>query len=190
MRLPYLKWALSFVVLIFSYQFAYKFFSEELLPSLDDKKVMAALTALTSGDEPTWDSFDDEIRIPLGRKGGVWIVNVELDNLYEVNLVLDSGASFTTLSEDVGFELGLSPDPYFPKIPMNTANGKTEGWVAKVQSIRIGETERTNVMAVIADLSNLTELDIDGLLGLNFLDGFIWRLDHQNGHLILQPKSS
>ena len=188
MRIPYLKWALFFVILVLLEQFAFKFFSEDLLPSLDDKKVMAALSVLTSGDEPTWDSFDDEIRIPLERKGGVWVVNVELNNIHEANLILDSGASFTTLSEDVGFEIGLSPDPYLPKIPMNTANGKTEGWVATVESIRVGDTERTNVMAVVADLSNLTELGIDGLLGLNFLDGFVWRLDHQTGFLILEPK--
>ena len=190
MRIPYLKWAVFFVAVVLLEQFVFKFISQDVLPSLGDKKVMAALSALTSGDEPTWDSLDDEIRIPLDRKGGVWVLNVELNNLHEVNLVLDTGAAITGISEDVAFELGLSPDPYLPKIPLSTANGNTEGWVAKIQSIRIGDTERSNVMTVVSDFSNFTEHDVHGLLGLNFLDGFTWRLDHQNGYLLLKPKSS
>ena len=190
MRIPYLKWAVFFLAVVLLEQFVFKFISQDVLPSLGDKKVMAALSALTAGDEPTWDSLDDEIRIPIERKGGVWIAKVEINNLYEANLVLDSGASFTTLSEDMAFEVGLSQDINLPMLTIATANGNAKSWIAQVDSIRIGDAERTNVIVHVGDLSNVAKLDIHGLLGMNFLDGFTWRLDHQNEYLLLKPKSS
>ena len=146
MRIPYLKWAVFFLAVVLLEQFVFKFISQDVLPSLDDKKVMAALSTFTSGDEPTWESFDDEIRIPIERRGGLWAVNVEFNNYHEANLIIDSGANITTLSSDFAFDLGLTEKPYLPKIPMKTANGTTQGMdsSSKIHPHWRGSTEQSS----------------------------------------------
>ena len=187
MRIPYLKWAMFFVVLVLLEQFVFKFVSQDVLPSLGKEKVMAALSFFTAADETTWESFEDETRIPLERRGGLWAVKVEFNDLHEASLIIDSGANVTTLSSDFALDLGLTENPYLPRIPMKTANGTTQVWGARVESIRLGEVQQKNLPVVIVDLP---DLDVVGVLGLNFLGKFAWMLDQQNGYLILRPKSA
>ena len=148
---------------------------------------MAALSIFTAGDEPTWESYDDEIRIPIERRGGLWAVTVEFNDYYEATLIIDSGANITTLSNDFALDVGLTEKPYLPKIPMKTANGTTQAWVAQVQSIRVGEVQQNDLPVMVVELPDLA---VDGVLGLNFLSRFSWMLDHQNRHLLLKHKSS
>ena len=187
MRIPYLKWAMFFLAVVLLEQFAFKYISQDVLPSLGNKKVMAALSIFTSGDEPTWENFDDEIRIPIERRGGLWAVNVELNDFHEASLIIDSGANITTLSSDFAHDLGLTENPYLPKIPMKTANGTTQAWIAQVESIRLGEVQQKDLPVMVVELQ---DLEVDGVLGLNFLGSFVWMLDHQNEYLILRPKSA
>ena len=187
MRIPYLKWAVFFLAVVLLEQFVFKFISQDVIPSLGKEKVMAALSIFTSGDKPTWESFDDEIRIPIERNGGLWAVKVEFNNFHEASLIIDSGANVTTLSSDFAFDLGLTENPYLPKIPLKTANGTTQAWVAQIESIRLGEVQQKNLPVVVVELP---DLDVVGVLGLNFLGRFVWMLDQQNGYLILRPKSA
>ena len=46
--------------------------------------------------------------IPLERSGGVWVARVEVNHLYEGRLIIDTGATFTTISEDFAFDAGVN----------------------------------------------------------------------------------
>ena len=188
MNTPLVKWAFLFMVLVLAQHFVFKNVAWDFLKDVDKSKVNAALSTFVSGDDTTWSSIEDEESVPL-EWSGVWSAKVELNNFHETNLIIDSGATITTISTELADELGLSPSPYLPKLPMKTANGQVEAWVTKLESIRLGETERTNIPVAVLDFGNHSDQGLNGLLGLNFLDGFEWQLDQTHRRLILRPKS-
>ena len=128
----------------------------------------------------------DEVVIPLQWEG-VWVTNVELNDLYDVKLIVDTGASSTALSADVAFDIGLSPDNRYKKVTMSTANGRSEAWIGEVRSLRLGAAEQRNIPVIV--MENFGEDGRGGLLGLNFLNAFNWHIDQQAGTLILRSKS-
>ncbi len=150
------------------------------------QKVVAAVFTPRPAPTTHGSAIGDEIIVPL-KWEGVWVADVEINDLYEIKLIVDTGASWTAVSSQVAFDIGLSPNSRQGKVTMSTANGLSEAWVGQIQSIRLGEAERKNVRVVV--MENFGEDGIGGLLGLNFLNGFNWQIDQQAGHLILRPKS-
>jgi len=137
--------------------------------------------AVTAGSE-------DSI-IPLERQGGVWIARVEFNDLYPANLIVDTGATFTTISEDLAFDAGIQSDPRNPDVNLHTAGGNVKAKMGIAPRIRVGHAGRDDVRVVIHTIPNLPE-GIDGLLGLSFFDRFMVRLDHSQRQLHLTPKGS
>ena len=88
------------------------------------------------------------------------MTDVEINDLHEVKMIVDTGASFTSLSSQVAFDIGLSPISRQGKVMMSTANGLTEAWVGQVQSIRLGEAERRNVRVIVMEnFGGMEEVD-------------------------------
>ncbi len=127
--------------------------------------------------------------IPMQREGGVWLVTVELNELTETKLIVDTGATYTTISEDLAFDAGVLSDPHNSQVTLFTAGGNVKAELGIATSIRVGHAERDNVRVVIHSIPNLPE-GVDGLLGLSFFDRFMVRLDHSQRELHLTPKSS
>jgi len=127
--------------------------------------------------------------IPLERQGGVWVAQVEFNDLHQTKLIVDTGATFTTISEDLAFDAGIQPDPRSPDINLNTAGGNVQAKMGIAPRIRVGHAGRDDVRVVIHTIPNLPE-GIDGLLGLSFFDRFMVRLDHSQRELHLTPKTS
>ena len=148
---------------------------------LKTKSQMLTSGTITAGSEASI--------IPLERQSGVWIAYVEFNDLYQTKLVIDTGASLTTISEDLAFDAGIKPDPNRPPINLWTASGKVQAEMGTAPRIRLGNAGRDDVQVVIHTIPNLPE-GIDGLLGLSFFDRFIVRLDHAQGQLHLTPKTS
>jgi clan AA aspartic protease (TIGR02281 family) len=133
-------------------------------------------------------SGSEESVIPLERFGGVWVTRVELNDLHEARLIVDTGATFTTISEDLAFDAGIQTDSAHPRINLFTAGGKVQAEMAVARRIRVGNTGRDDVRVVVHTIPNLPD-GIDGLLGLSFFDRFMVRLDHSNKQLHLSPKT-
>lgn len=153
---------------------------------VDLKQVVEAVTAPRSVDKTYVATLDDEIIVPM-KWEGVWVADVEINNLHDVKMIIDTGASVTALSSQAAFDIGLAPDSRQGKAMMSTANGLSEAWVGQLRSIRLGEAEQKNVRVVV--MENFGNDERGGLLGLNFLAGFYWHIDQQAGNLILRPKS-
>lgn len=136
--------------------------------------------SLTAGSE---DSM-----IPLERSGGVWVANVEFNDLYQAKLVIDTGATFTMISESLAFDAGIQPDTRNPGIRLNTVGGIIHAKMGIAKRIRVGHAGRDDVRVVIHTLPNFPE-GVDGLLGLSFFEGFLVRLDHSQRQLHLTPKN-
>jgi clan AA aspartic protease (TIGR02281 family) len=119
----------------------------------------------------------------------VWVAQVEFNDLHQTKLIVDTGATFTTISEDLAFDAGIQPDPRSPDINLNTAGGNVQAKMGIAQKIRVGHAGRDDVRVVIHTIPNLPE-GIDGLLGLSFFDRFMVRLDQSQRELHLTLKTS
>ncbi|MDR4492942.1 MAG: TIGR02281 family clan AA aspartic protease [Nitrospirales bacterium] len=125
--------------------------------------------------------------VPLKQLGGVWVARVEFNDLHPAHLIVDTGATFTTISEDLAFDAGIGDTSGRSGVKLFTAGGNVQAEMAVAQKIRVGNAGRDNVRVVIHTIPNLPE-GIDGLLGLSFFDRFLVRLDHSAKEMHLTPK--
>ena len=130
----------------------------------------------------------DETVVPLEQTGGVWIARVEFNDLHPAKLIVDTGATFTTISEDLAFDAGIQHVSGNSRVNLFTAGGKVQAEMGVAQKIRVGNAGRRDVRVVIHTIPNLPE-GIDGLLGLSFFDRFLVNLDQSTSTLHLTPKS-
>lgn len=171
--------ALTTIIMVAGTQFLLKDFSWDQMV-LSDKQNRKA----QSGRATTW---SEETVVPLERMGGVWVARVEFNDLHPAYLIVDTGATFTTISENLAFDAGINHKTGEPKVKLFTAGGKVQAEMALAKKIQVGNAGRDNVQVVIHTIPNLPE-GIDGLLGLSFFDRFLVRLDHSAKELHLIPK--
>ncbi|MDB5319169.1 MAG: hypothetical protein JWN40_800 [Phycisphaerales bacterium] len=120
------------------------------------------------------------IKFALG--GGVPQVQVTLNGKVTQLMVVDSGASFVSLSWDVAKELDVTPDSKAQGITLTIADGKTvEAKLIKLKSVRVGAFVVENVECVVLPKSARGSQ----LLGGSFLRNFIYRMDLGAGELHL-----
>ena len=170
--------ALTTIVMVAGTQFLLKDFSMKRL-ALPGKQGMAHSGRITADSEETV--------VPLERLGGVWVARVEFNDLHPAHLIVDTGATFTTISENLAFDAGIRQDSGPSGIRLFTAGGNVQAEMALAKSLRVGNAGRENVRVVIHTIPHLPE-GIDGLLGLSFFDRFQVHLDHSAKELHLPPK--
>ncbi len=129
-------------------------------------------------------SSNGEVQIPLiPAGGGNFLVDTILNGRVKARLMLDTGASLITLTEEIGNKLGISPYSGAAELPFNTAGG--EDWMPLValDMVAVGSAETRLVEASI----NSHIKGIDGLLGMSFLGDFRFEIDRTNKRLTLKP---
>ena len=124
--------------------------------------------------------------IPFERSGNVVIVPVTLNNRQTVNLVVDTGASFTLISQSLARDLDIDLSRNPKTMPFHTANGVVDAPLTTLDSIAIGGMEIKNLTAAVHDAT--PDIHAAGLLGLNFLSNFRMDIDTQKGVLHLEKK--
>jgi len=129
-------------------------------------------------------SQNREIYIPLiAVTGGNFLVDTVLNGRIKARLMLDTGASFITLTEEIGRKLGLSAHAYSAELPFNTAGGEEWMPLVALETVALGSAKTRLVEASI----NSHIKGIDGLLGMNFLGDFRFEIDRTNKRLTLRP---
>ena len=123
------------------------------------------------------------IVIPIQTNGSVVIVPVTLNRAVQTNMILDTGASFTVVSQQLAGRLGLKPTR---RVSLVTANGTVGAPLAPLGSLKVGEAEATNLTVVIQDFSPTPALG--GLLGLDFLSRYHTSIDSRRQLLVLAPR--
>ncbi len=124
--------------------------------------------------------------IPYEKNGNVVIVPVTLNNRQTVNLVVDTGASYTLISQALARDLDIDLNRNRKTMPFHTANGVIDAPVTTLDSIAVGGMEIKNLTAAVHDATS--EFHASGLLGLNFLSNFRMDIDTQKGMLHLEKK--
>jgi aspartyl protease family protein len=95
----------------------------------------------------------------------------------DVEVLIDTGATYVAVSENLARRLGLQRGPSFE---VSTANGITTAYATLLDSVRLGNIELNGVKAsVVPNMSNP-----DVLLGMNFLSEL--EMTQRNGQLILR----
>jgi clan AA aspartic protease (TIGR02281 family) len=125
-----------------------------------------------------------EIQIPLiPVSGGNFLVDTVLNGRVKARLMLDTGASLITLTEEIGRKLGIIQYADSAQLPFNTAGGEEWMPLVALETVTIGSAKTKLVEASIN--SHIT--DIDGLLGMSFLGDFRFEIDRTNKRLTLKP---
>lgn len=124
--------------------------------------------------------------IPLNRQGEHFIVQAQINDTFNVSLMLDTGASISLLSETAFNALSQYSDVVYVKdLTLNTAGGQVTASIYQVAEFAIqGYIVNNFSFAVSPYVSEKN----DGLLGMNFLRAFDFHIDQKNSVLVLKNK--
>ena len=160
-----LKMALAWVA-IFGFLFMIFAFRSDF--SAFGQRLRAELTG-----EPI--ATGEALRIPISDDGHFW-VNAEL-NGQAVRLLVDSGASITTVSGETARTAGITPGY---RVPVETANGTIDMARSSADSFVLGPIRREGLTVFV------NAGDRGNVLGMNFLSSLSsWRVEGND--LVLVP---
>ncbi|MGI0120052.1 retroviral-like aspartic protease family protein [Zooshikella sp. RANM57] len=125
--------------------------------------------------------------ILLTRHGEHFIVPVELNSQYKLNLLIDTGASLSVISRAF-FQnvIGNNVAHYQSQVRMNTANGQVIAPVYRFKTISIAGRQVKDIDVAMVDMPESNAYQ--GLLGMNFLKFFQFEMDQEQSLLFLDPK--
>ena len=103
------------------------------------------------------------------------------------DFLLDTGASFLSLSSRVAHRLNVYPSRNAPKLSLHTANGVIHARVGLLPYLKLGSYRLTNVAFVLCNACGEPQQGVVGLLGLNVLRRFLVTIDQGSGYIRLRP---
>jgi clan AA aspartic protease (TIGR02281 family) len=124
--------------------------------------------------------------IPMEKHGQVVIIQATLNNKRSAKFVVDTGASYTLISNALARDLAIDVGTNPKTLPFQTANGLIQAPVTSLESIAVGGMEIRNLPTAVHDA--VPDPEVAGLLGLNFLSNFRMDIDTQKGVLHLEKK--
>lgn len=124
----------------------------------------------------------DYSSLPLQRYGEQYLVALDIVGYGKVNLLLDTGASLTLLSQDAAQRIRL-PQAGTP-LQLATAGGTAKAFSVPVQGVRLHR-----YFIALAQLAFIDQaLPADGLLGMDVLSRFRFFVDQENAVLRIKPR--
>jgi len=150
--------------------------------ALATKEALKSLLPLTRRAAPSV-ADRDVSTIRLDRSRGGWIADVTLNDSRRARFLVDTGASVTVLSPDLADVLGIAPPARGRVMRLQTITGETEAPIVLIPSLRVGDVEARDVIAVIHDTVGL-----DGILGNTFLARYTVTLDARQGLLTVRRR--
>ena len=97
---------------------------------------------------------------------GHFAVRADVDGV-PTTMLIDTGASYVTLSHRDALRVGIDPASLRYSIPIRTANGTMQAASVTLDSLAVGSIGQRNVRALVAPPASLSQ----SLLGMSFLDG-------------------
>ena len=134
-------------------------------------------------DTDEWDAAAAVVGIPLHRSGNHFIVDARPARGHSIRLLIDTGASLTIFTPEVLEQRGIRYQDTGRRSVFNTANGQVEAQVYKLDSLAVGDWQVNQLEIGVLDLGS--QLGVDGLLGMNFLNHFQFFIDQNEALLRL-----
>ena len=119
--------------------------------------------------------------VPLRGDGTSWTVQATVNGRTRALLLLDTGASYCVIAPGLARELALAPTGSFATV--QTANGAVRAPVVRLRVVELGGTRAHDVQAIVHDAVGP---QLDGVLGLNFLNRFRYAVDPKRRVLELE----
>lgn len=148
-------------------------------------KVARISAAFEKGEKITPEILGFDAIVNLSKHGAHYLVPLRLAGQVDVSLLLDTGASITTVSPEKLDTLRSRTRVRFKgRRHFNTANGVASAAMYRVNEIKIGPYVLKDIDVAEMTLAN----GVDGLLGMNILGQFHFQLDQVQGDLLLTPR--
>jgi clan AA aspartic protease (TIGR02281 family) len=139
----------------------------------------AARAALAALGEPAV----TRIEVAVRRAGNAVLLPARVNGEDLGAFVLDTGATFITISRSAAARLGLATGDRM--VRLHTASGTVEAPLTLLRDVQVGDAGARDVQAVVHDVPNLPA-SVVGLLGMSFLERFRMNLDVGAGVLVLE----
>jgi aspartyl protease family protein len=124
----------------------------------------------------------EEVRIRMAPDGHFW-ANVTMNGVQQ-RMLIDSGATVTTISESTAAAVSVSRNPDVVPVVLRTANGMIRARTGTIERLRVGNIRAEDLNVLISPA--LGDLDV---LGMNFLSELAsWRVEGRT--LVMVPKSA
>ncbi len=130
--------------------------------------------------------INEGVMIPFEKTPlGLISVNALLNGQVKARLIVDTGANFIVITEELAKKLNQDFSPGRETTKFSANSGEVEGTFFVIRRVELDGAWKENVQAVIARAySDLR--GFDGLLGLSFLEDFKVTVDYPNGRVILR----
>lgn len=111
------------------------------------------------------------------------IVKVVLNNVLEADMLVDTGAALTIISQSAAQKLGLDYKAVKEEVELTGVGGKSvKAKYIILNSVKVHEAEVKDVEAAIVEDGIL--IGLDGFLGMSFLKNFLFSLDAEGQKLL------
>jgi len=130
--------------------------------------------------------LEEDIRqeeVKFDKRGQGIAVTVRINNRRDVKMLVDTGASLTTISGRVASGLGINTGQLKQNVELVLADGsKKKAKFVMLDSVRVGSMIARNVGAAI--IKEEPSAGIDGLLGMSFLSNFAFSINAEKQKII------
>lgn len=124
----------------------------------------------------------NEVRIAMADDGHFY-AHATINGV-ERTLLVDSGASYTSLSAASAADAKVAIDRTSPQIPLDTANGQVLAQPATIDELRVGGIMATDAPAVVSE-----SFGDEDVLGMSFLSRLkSWRVEGKTLILVPEPE--
>jgi len=124
--------------------------------------------------------------VKLTRRGNSLTTNVLLNRKVRVDLIVDTGANDTVISSSLAKKIGISVNKG-KNVLCQVADGRSvSAKQVNIREVRVGGARIYNVQAVVLDSGETG--NSPGLLGMSFLNNFVFKVDTEKELLVLQKR--
>jgi len=124
--------------------------------------------------------------VRLTKRGNSFTTDVLLNRKVKTELIVDTGATDTVISSGLAKKIGV-PINRGQNVLCQVADGRTvNGKQINIKEVRVGGAKVYNVQAIVLDSGEMG--NSPGLLGMSFLNNFIFKVDTEKELLVLQKR--
>ncbi|MFM2160828.1 MAG: hypothetical protein RLZZ383_340 [Pseudomonadota bacterium] len=134
---------------------------------------------------------DHEIALPYegeGRRLSVPVVFEHGGAARETQMMLDTGATYTTLNTATLAALGRTVPADAPVLTLSTANGERQAAVVRIDDVWLGDLRLRNVAVTVCE--DCAQGEVAGLLGLNVAGGFNLTIDADHREVVFAARGA
>ena len=124
--------------------------------------------------------------VKLTKHGNSLTTSVLLNRKVREDLIVDTGATDTVISSSLAKKIGISAAKG-KNVLCQVADGRTvNGKQINIKEVRVGGAKVYNVQAIVLDSGEIG--NSPGLLGMSFLNNFVFKVDTEKETLVLQKR--